>query len=134
MAEGLLRALAGDRLEVASAGVSPAGFIHELAIEAMYDIGIDIRGQESKGLAEALEGSTEAPLLIVLCELAARRLECLPRAIRILHWHLDDPGISSGSRDDQLGRFRRLRDELHKLLAAALATGKLEAYVGDETG
>jgi arsenate reductase len=128
MAEGLLRAVAADRFDVGSAGVSPAGFVHELAIEVMGEIGIDIAGHESKGLTEALAGeTTRAPVLIILCELAAERLECLPGAVRKLHWHVDDPIIAQGSREERLVVFRRIRDALRRRLGEVLVRGELEA-------
>jgi arsenate reductase len=130
MAEGLLRALAADRFDVASAGVSPAGFVHELAIEAMAELGIDIGEQESKGLAEALEGRTStAPLLIILCELAAECLESVPRSVRMLHWHVGDPMLALGSREERLAVFRRVRDAIRERLVGVLARGELEAPV-----
>ncbi len=47
MAEGLLRALAGDRFEVASAGTE-ATQVHPLAIQVMREAGIDLSGHASK--------------------------------------------------------------------------------------
>jgi hypothetical protein len=49
MAEGLLRAFAGDRLEVHSAGTEPSR-VHPLAIRVMDEAGIDLRGHSSKTL------------------------------------------------------------------------------------
>ena len=51
MAEGLLRHDAGDRFEVASAGVDPTQ-VRPLAIKAMNEIGIDISGHRSKSVDE----------------------------------------------------------------------------------
>jgi arsenate reductase len=42
MGEGILRASAGDILDVQSAGSNPAGYVHSLAVEAMREFGIDI--------------------------------------------------------------------------------------------
>jgi arsenate reductase len=44
LAEGILRAAAGDSLNVVSAGSKPAGYVHPLAIRVMKEIGIDIYG------------------------------------------------------------------------------------------
>lgn len=54
MGEGILRWLAGDRLDVHSAGSRPAGFVHPMAIEVMREIGIDISENESKSLEKFL--------------------------------------------------------------------------------
>jgi len=50
MAEGLARALGGDRVEVWSAGIEPKG-VHPLAVRAMAERGIDIARQSSKDLS-----------------------------------------------------------------------------------
>ena len=55
LAEGILRATAGDLVEVASAGSKPAGYVHPLAIQAMAEIGIDISQHRSKHLNEFLK-------------------------------------------------------------------------------
>ena len=52
MAEGILRAAAGDVLDVQSAGSKPAGYVHPLAIRALAEIGIDISGHRSKSVDE----------------------------------------------------------------------------------
>lgn len=50
MAEGFARALAGDNIEIYSAGSNPAGFVAPEAIKAMAEKGIDISGHHSKGI------------------------------------------------------------------------------------
>src|SRR5207253_2236916 len=55
MAEGFLRAYAGDRLEVQSAGTK-ATAIHPLAVRAMREVGIDISAQRSKSVDDVGEG------------------------------------------------------------------------------
>jgi arsenate reductase len=49
MAEGWLRALAGDRFEVASAGTEVTR-VHPLAVTAMDEVGVDLRAHTSKTL------------------------------------------------------------------------------------
>ncbi|MFM7282421.1 MAG: arsenate reductase ArsC, partial [Planctomycetia bacterium] len=50
LAEGILRQVAGNLIEVASAGSKPAGYVHPLAIRALGEIGIDISAHTSKHL------------------------------------------------------------------------------------
>ena len=54
LAEGLLRAAAGDLFDVQSAGSKPAGYVHPLAISVMAEIGIDISGHTSKPMTQFL--------------------------------------------------------------------------------
>ena len=55
MAEGFLRAAAGDLVNVQSAGSKPTGYVHPLAIKVMAEAGIDISGHRSKHLKEFLD-------------------------------------------------------------------------------
>jgi arsenate reductase (thioredoxin) len=47
LAEGILRAAAGDTMNVQSAGSKPAGYVHPLAIQVIKEIGIDISTHQS---------------------------------------------------------------------------------------
>ena len=58
MAAGFLSALAGDAIEVRSAGSAPANAVNPAAVEAMAEVGIDIADQNPKILtSEAVEAS-----------------------------------------------------------------------------
>ena len=58
MAAGYLRHLAGDRIEVRSAGSMPADQINPIAVEAMREEGIDIAAEQPKVLRpEAVQAS-----------------------------------------------------------------------------
>jgi arsenate reductase (thioredoxin) len=64
LAEGILRAAAGDILDVQSAGSKPAGYVHPLAIKAMAEIGIDITAHRSKHLDEFLAQKIETVITV----------------------------------------------------------------------
>ena len=108
MAEGLLRAWAGDRFEAFSAG-SEIAEVRPLAIEAMNETGIDISGQRSK-TTEAFQGH-EFDYVITVCDDAKEACPYFPGG-RQLHWSFDDPSAATGPRDVQLEVFRRVRDEI----------------------
>ena len=58
MAAGFVRALAGDRVEVRSAGSMPAERINPIAVAAMAEVGIDITAEQPKVLTtEAVQAS-----------------------------------------------------------------------------
>jgi len=109
MAEGLLRAWAGDRFEVASAGVE-ATEVRPLAIRAMAELGIDISGQTSKRL-EGFVGEA-FDYAITVCDEAREACPYFPGAGTTLHWRFDDPSAATGSEEDRLAVFRRVRDEI----------------------
>jgi arsenate reductase len=76
MAEGLIRALAGDRFEVQSAGTE-ATRVHPLAVRAMDEVGIDLRGHTSKTLARFLDDKWDYVITRV-----RQRQRALPAVLR----------------------------------------------------
>jgi arsenate reductase len=111
MAEGLLRHMRGTQYEVFSAGTKPLG-VNPLAIEAMREKGIDISKQRSKSVAEF--SGQEFAAVITVCDNAAEECPIFPGAPQRAHWSLPDPAAVSGTREEKLGAFRKVRDELER--------------------
>jgi arsenate reductase len=107
MAEGLLRARAGDRFEVASAGSVPTA-LHPLAVRALAELGIDISRQRSKNVSEFVEQSFDD--VITLC--TEEVCPVFPGTARRLHWDLPDPAAIQGTEDERLQAFRQIAAEL----------------------
>jgi protein-tyrosine-phosphatase len=103
MAAGYLRALAGDRIEVLSAGSEPKDQINPVAVAAMAEEGIDIAGQTPKVLT--VEAVKESDVVITMgcgdaCPIFPGK--------RYEDWELEDPagqGIES---------VRRIRDDIRR--------------------
>jgi arsenate reductase len=111
MAEGLLRHMGGTQFEVFSAGTKPVG-VNALAIEAMREVGIDISKQRSKSVGEFAE--QEFAMVITVCDNAAEGCPIFPGAPQRAHWSLPDPAAVSGTREEKLGAFRKVRQELER--------------------
>lgn len=109
MAEGLLRALAGDRFEVVSAGVEP-GSLHPLAVKAMAEVGIDISTQMAKSVDRFL--GQEFDYVITVCGAAAERCPVFPGRARRLHWSIEDPANATDTEEERIRAFRAARDAL----------------------
>jgi arsenate reductase len=109
MAEGLLRAIAGDEFEVVSAGVSPTQVKAE-AIKVMGEIGIDISDHRSKSIDEFREQSFD--YVITVCDNANEQCPIFPGTTRRIHWGMDDPAEAIGDENFRLNAFRAARDEL----------------------
>jgi arsenate reductase len=120
MAEGLLRAAAGDLVEVLSAGSKPSGFVHPLAIEVMEDIGISLSGHVSKPMGEF--AGTEIDTVITVCGDADQACPIFPGQVYRYHWGFDDPSKAQGNDEEILAVFRRVRDEI-SLVFNAYAAG-----------
>ena len=109
MAEGLLRHLAGDRFEVASAGVSPT-HVRPEAITAMREIGIDISDHHSKSVDEFSD--QEFDYVITVCDNANEQCPVFPGKTERIHWSFEDPAAAEGEENARLDVYRRVRDEI----------------------
>ena len=124
MAEGILRHVLGGKIEVASAGSKPAGYVHPLAIRALAEIGIDLSAHRSKHLDEFLDRPVET--VITVCGNADQACPVFPGQLRRHHYPFDDPAHATGSEDEQMIVFRRVRDEIRAVFTA-YADGLLDA-------
>ena len=116
MAEGILRTAAGDLLEVHSAGSKPAGFVHPMAIEALREIGIDISSHTSKSMNDFLDRDIET--VITVCGNADQACPVFPGQRNRHHWGFDDPAHATGTPEEILEEFRRVRDEIRRVFEA----------------
>ena len=119
MAEGLLRAMHGDKYEAYSAGIV-ATSVDSLAVLVMKEMGIDISAQRSKTSSEFEDTIFDLAVTVCdrarqACPICSTRLELpssLPKAREIIHRSFEDPAAASGSREEQIEVFRRVRDEI----------------------
>jgi arsenate reductase len=116
LAEGLLRAAAGDLFTVASAGSKPAGYVHPLAIEVMKEIGVDISTHTSKHMNEFLTAEVET--VITVCGNADQACPIFPGQVNRHHWPFEDPAHATGTDEEKLAMFRRVRNEIRRTFTA----------------
>ena len=103
MAEGLLRTLGGRAVEVFSAGTETAQ-VHPLAVRAMDDLSIDIRGQSSKLLD--IYRNELFDYVITVCDRARENCPVFPGHPEQIHWSFPDPAAVEGSDEDRFEAFR----------------------------
>lgn len=116
LAEGILRAALGDGFDVQSAGSSPAGYVHPMAVEVMKEIGIDISGHRSKHMNEFLQQPVET--VITVCGNADQACPIYPGQLNRHHWGFDDPAHTTGTDEEKRAIFRRVRDEIKRVFEA----------------
>jgi arsenate reductase len=119
MAEGVLNAVAGDVVDVHSAGSKPAGYVHPLAIQVMREIGIDISKHTSKHMNDYLQRSVHT--VITVCGNADQACPMYPGQVSRYHWGFDDPTHAKGTNEQVVSEFRRVRDEIRKVFEAYAA-------------
>ena len=119
LAEGILRAAAGDFLDVQSAGSKPAGYVHPLAVRVMGEIGLDITAHRSKHMNDFLQQRVET--VITVCGNADQACPMFPGQVNRHHWGFDDPAHAAGTDEEKLAVFRRVRDEIKRVFEAYAA-------------
>ena len=119
MAEGFLRAMAGDRFEAGSAGTEKTS-VNPLAVRAMAELGIDLGGHTSKLYADVASGPWD--YLITVCDDANERCPWVPGSVKRLHWSFPDPSRATGTEEERLAVFRRVRHQIQERLTDWLRT------------
>lgn len=117
MAEALLRARSGGRVDVASAGTEQT-FVQPLALIALQEIGIDASAQSSKTLERFLNDHFD--YVITVCDAANDACPTFPNAATREHWSIPDPSKATGREDLQLEKYREVRDELEMRIMSLL--------------
>ena len=123
LAEGLRTAASKGRFEVASAGSRPAGYVHPMAVRVMAEIGIDLSGHTSKHMNDFLARKVET--VITVCGNADQACPTFPGQLNRHHWPFEDPAHATGTDDEILAVFRRVRDEIRRVFEA-YAAGRLD--------
>jgi arsenate reductase len=114
MAEGLMTSF-DPGLDVHSAGTSPAARVHPAAVEAMREIGIDIAASYPKSVAEYLAEPFD--FVITVCDDANETCPVFTGQVgRRVHFGFEDPARATGSPEDVLAAFRKVRNQIARRL------------------
>lgn len=117
MAEELLRKMAGDRFEAASAGLEP-GAVNPLVVKALAEEGIDISGKETVSAFDLLKQGKFFTYVVTVCdEASAESCPIFPGTRERLHWGFPDPSTFTGSDEEKLERIREIRDAIKERIS-----------------
>lgn len=127
MGEGWLRHLAGDRFEVASAGLE-SGKLNPLVVKSMAEAGVDISAHYAKKAQDLIDAGEKYDIVITVCdETNAERCPVFPasgtsgKTARRLHWGFPDPSALTGSEEEKLAGIRPIRDAIKQRLQTWLS-------------
>lgn len=110
MAEGILKSF-DLSLEVYSAGTNPASHVSSRAIQVMKEIGVNISREYPKSVDQFLEESFD--YVITVCDHAKETCPTFTGKVQHrLHFGFDDPADASGTEEEVLAVFHRVRDEI----------------------
>ena len=108
MAEGFGHSQFPDDISAESAGIRPIG-IDDRAIEVMEELDIDLRDLNSTSIRDV---SDLPDLLVAMSHAVERKLPDRFQDIETVTWSITDPYHASGSHEEQLERFRTVRDDI----------------------
>ncbi len=109
MAEGMLKHYGNGEFEVYSAGLRPS-HVHPLAIKAMAELDIDITNQYSKTVNEFI--GHEFSYVVTVCGSAKELCPVFPGKYNALHWSIEDPAPTSGTEEEMMKVFRKVRKNI----------------------
>ena len=118
MAEGLVNALLSSTWEAFSAGTQPTGYVHPLAVQALAELDIDIAGQTSKHVDVYRNGDFD--IIITVCDDAAKNCPVWLGKGQRLHVGFPDPAAATGTPEERLEVFRRVRDGIRERIFPVL--------------
>jgi arsenate reductase (thioredoxin) len=118
MAEAIVNARLGDTWEAYSAGTQPAGYVHPLAVKVLSEIEIQHEGQ-SKSADEFRNMPFD--VVVTVCDDAAENCPVWLGKGRRKHLSFPDPAKATGTEDEVLGVFRRVRDDIAARVPELLA-------------
>ena len=121
MAEGLLRAMAGGRVKVYSAGTMPSS-VNTLAVKAMSEIAIDISGHRSKSISEF--SGQKFDYVITVCDKAKNSCPVFGASANRISWSFKDPAEAEGDDKERMIVFREVRDQLKEQISDFLKNGR----------
>ncbi len=114
IAEGYLRFYTGDKAEIYSAGVETHG-VNPKAIQIMREDGIDISSHTSNNIDEYRD--IDFDYVITVCDNAKERCPFFPTSAEKFHYNFPDPAKATGTEDQIMDEFRRVRDMIKSYCA-----------------
>ncbi len=109
MAEGWLRYLTNNKIQVHSAGIIPEG-LNINAVKVMQEAGIDISMQTSNHIDEYTHSDFD--YIITVCNNAREACPHFPAKIRNIHQNFPDPALVREEDNKIIEKYRETRDEI----------------------
>jgi arsenate reductase (thioredoxin) len=112
MAEGILRSC-DSSLHIRSAGTRPEKVVNPYAIKVMEELGISLSGHYPKNITEFLDEDWD--YVITVCDNAKVACPFFPGKVKHrLHIGFEDPADATGTPEQIIAVYRRIRDEINK--------------------
>lgn len=122
MAEVLWNDLGQGAWQAQSAGSRPAGFVHEMAVQALQELNLPTESLVSKSSMQFED--TPFDLVVTVCDHARESCPAWPAARQTLHWPCPDPYYAEGNEEERMAAFREVRDHLQQKIRCYLSETK----------
>lgn len=117
MTEEYLRLAAGDRVEVASAGIEP-GRLNPVVVELLREDGVDIADKATQSVFDLHARGSRFDYVIAVCDAeAAEACPVFPAEKKRFHWPFPDPSKATGTMEEKLAYIRPIRDQIKAKVA-----------------
>ncbi len=113
IAEGWARHLKGNVIDAYSAGIRPIG-VSSRAIKVMAEVGVNISMHQSQHIDEFFE--IDFDYVVTLCDNAAENCPVFSGKAKVIHKPFDDPYFASGSEEQIMATFRKVRDDIRTFI------------------
>ena len=118
LAQVLLEHHGGGRYAVTSAGLEP-GSVNPLTVQVLQESSLPTGHLQAKGVRPLI--AEHFTYVITVCDRAEANCPIFPNATYRLHWPFEDPAAATGSDEERLAVFRRVRDEIDARIQAWMA-------------
>lgn len=120
MAEGFLKSF-DPEIEVFSAGTHPSDQVHPKAVKVMQELGIDLSDHHPQMVDEYLDDAFD--YVVTVCGHAKENCPVFTGDVKQqLHIGFDDPAEATGTEEEILEEFRRIRDEIRERMQLFLGS------------
>lgn len=126
MAESFAQLKAPSEVSVCSAGIDPDA-INPMTIEVMREVGIDLSSRRAKNLSELNDPLFD--VVITLCRRSYESCPVLPGNPPVINWNMPDPEGISGSKQERLEAFRKIRDRIRHFVDEFFDGGYYSAFI-----
>lgn len=109
MAEAIVNHMFTDTWVAFSAGTTPAGFVHPMALKVLAEIGIHHKGS-SKSISVFRE--IQFDLIVTVCDHAAENCPIWPGTGKRMHLSFPDPAQVTGNQDEIEAAFKSVREQI----------------------
>ena len=112
IAEAYLKQMAGNLLQVVSAGLEPAEKVNPLVVEVMKEEGFGLSSKKPQSVFDLFKAGRLFSHVITVCHDSESKCPIFPGITKRWHWPFPDPAQTTGSEAEKLEKVREIRNQI----------------------